>query len=133
MAAEDEQTPDADIAERENGAERATSSADHAERIERDRERLLAALAAGQSKLVVQQVAWILNTRPETRDSDVELQLAYWREFEPELYAEFCDGDAIAAYKKLTRQTSLSREREDSKRLSAFSSEPEDSRTARAA
>jgi hypothetical protein len=28
------------------------------------------------------KAAWILNNYPETRDSDIKLQLAYWREFE---------------------------------------------------
>ena len=56
------------------------------ERLARDRDRLLSALAAGRTIGIQERVAWILSTQPNTRDSDAALQLAYWQEYEPEVY-----------------------------------------------
>lgn len=55
------------------------------------------------------KTAWILNHFPETRDSDIELQLKFWENFESDFY----NGSSISqeSYKKLTRLTSIARAR----------------------
>lgn len=56
-----------------------------------------------------QRVAWLLNHKPETRDSDVELQIAYWKTFESELIGgTYID---LEKYKQATRLPSLARSR----------------------
>jgi hypothetical protein len=79
------------------------------EKIEAQRKRVLSAVASGHLDTMQERVAWILNHHPETRDSDIALQLRYWREFEEDLY----DGYSIDVkdYYKLTRLTSIARER----------------------
>lgn len=42
---------------------------------------MLGAVATGSFDTIEQKVAWILNTYPDTRDSDVTLQLRYWETF----------------------------------------------------
>lgn len=56
-----------------------------------------------------EKVAWILNHYPDTRDSDVTLQVRYWRQFQSDLL----DGNSllISDYYKLMRLTSITRER----------------------
>ncbi len=80
-----------------------------ADRIEYERRDLLAALASSKPETLVQRVGWILNTYPDTRNSDVSLQLRYWKTFCPDQY----DGGAITAddLYKLPRLTSLARAR----------------------
>ncbi|MFI0606691.1 MAG: DUF3800 domain-containing protein [Anaerolineae bacterium] len=53
------------------------------------------------------RVAWILNHFPATRDSDIELQIEYWRNFEDELQEQ--DYISFEQYKTATRLTSLVR------------------------
>jgi hypothetical protein len=53
------------------------------------------------------KAAWILNNYPETRDSDIKLQLAYWREFEGYNGGAIYPEDLF----RLTRLTSLARAR----------------------
>src|SRR5690349_20244093 len=43
---------------------------------------LLTRVAAGALNTVQEKVAWILNTFPRSRDSDIALQLAYWSHFD---------------------------------------------------
>jgi len=79
------------------------------EKLEVQRKRVLSAVASGHLDTMQERVAWIMNHHPETRDSDIALQLRYWREFEDGLY----DGHSIDVkdYYKLTRLTSIARER----------------------
>jgi hypothetical protein len=58
---------------------------------------------------VVHKVAWILNNYPDTRNSDITLQLRYWETFCPDQY----DGGAIAAEDlyRLPRLLSIARAR----------------------
>jgi hypothetical protein len=81
-----------------------------AERLSRERERLLLALASGKTTSLQERVAWILSRKPPTRDSDVRLQIAYWQEFEEETYLEFKDEPELR-YARLTRLTAIARSR----------------------
>jgi hypothetical protein len=80
-----------------------------AERHAGERDRLLSALASGKTDLLHERVAWLLSRLPNTRDSDIALQLAYWEEYEPELMAEL-ENDSGLLF-KLTRLTSIARAR----------------------
>lgn len=64
--------------------ERTGETAPDAKEVEkaRERARVLAASLSRKSSRTLDRVAWVLNRFPETRDSDVELMLAYWRSFE---------------------------------------------------
>lgn len=79
------------------------------ERREAERNRILNAVASGKAEILLERTAWILSRWPHTRDSDIALQIQYWKEFEPERYAELAD-DSKVLY-RLTRLTSLSRAR----------------------
>lgn len=67
------------------------------------------AVLSAKFDTIQERVAWILNHFPDTRNSDITLQLKYWDRFEPDLY----DGRAIEPddMYKLTRLTSLQRAR----------------------
>ncbi len=39
-------------------------------------------LAEGNMKHLITKIAYLLNKYPSTRNSDITLQLKYWREFE---------------------------------------------------
>jgi uncharacterized protein (DUF2267 family) len=79
------------------------------DRTEQERRDLLAALASSVPETLVHKVGWILNIYPETRNSDITLQLRYWTTFCAEQY----DGGALTAddLYKLPRLTSLARAR----------------------
>lgn len=79
------------------------------ERVEREKAKLVGAVAAGKLDHLQERVAWLLNHFPETRDSDITLQLRYWEHFESELFG----GGYIEAKDlyQLTRLTSLTRSR----------------------
>ncbi len=55
------------------------------------------------------KVAWVLNHYPESRDSDITLQLNYWKTFESDIY----NGYSISPeeYYRLTRLTTIKRAR----------------------
>lgn len=74
-----------------------------------ERERILQAIAGGKLDTLQERVAWLLNHRPRTRDSDLALQIAYWEEFEPERGG----GDAVRKRDlyNLTRYNSVARAR----------------------
>lgn len=86
-----------------------SASSSRKEKIEAEKERLVATLAEGRRDRLTERVAWIMSRFPETRDSDITLQLRYWDLFEPELAAQL-EGNAQVLY-DLTRLTSLSRAR----------------------
>jgi hypothetical protein len=79
------------------------------EKIEKQRVEVLNSVAAGRLNTMQEKVAWILNHHPETRDSDIHLQVRYWRQFESDIF----EGNSIQIgdYYKLTRLTSITRER----------------------
>jgi hypothetical protein len=55
--------------------------------IEEGRGALLHAVSSGRLDTLQERVAWILNHSPDTRDSDIALQIKYWEAFEPDLGA----------------------------------------------
>jgi hypothetical protein len=79
------------------------------ERVEQERHTLLESVAAGKLDTLQERVAWLLNTDPKTRDSDIALQVAFWETFESDL----AGGDSIrkADLYNVTRLTSLARAR----------------------
>ena len=79
------------------------------DQLEAEREELLEHVSACHVNTLRQRVAWILNNFPNTRDSDITLQLKYWETFESEYY----NGYTIMPDNlySLTRLTSLTRER----------------------
>lgn len=72
------------------------------------RELVLESAAGGRLDTIQERVAWVLNHFPETRDSDITLQLKYWEYFD-----DIYDGYSIEPQDlyKLTRLTSLKRAR----------------------
>ncbi len=66
-----------------------------------EREALLASALAGEEDTLEKRVAIILNHYPETRDSDIKLQLRYWKVFEG------YDGGAIEPGECLSGRDSL--------------------------
>jgi len=93
----------------EDGAEAASLEVDRAARLQQERQNLLAAVASSKPDTMVHKVGWILNSYPDTRNSDIRLQLRYWATFCPDQY----DGGAITPENlyKLPRLTSLTRAR----------------------
>lgn len=76
--------------------------------VEAEKAAILAAVAAGRFDTIQQKVAWLLNHIPETRDSDVTLQLHFWDTFEGQRGREaFSRKDLY----DLQRLTSLTRAR----------------------
>lgn len=57
-------------------------------KIEKEKQELLASVAAADFKTLKSRVAAILNIFPATRNSDVSLSLKYWQTFQPDLYKE---------------------------------------------
>ena len=53
-----------------------------AERIEREKQALLARIASSSLSSMHHRVAWLMNHHPDTRNSDIALQIRYWRTFE---------------------------------------------------
>jgi hypothetical protein len=76
---------------------------------EEERRLLLEHISSAATNTLRDRVAWVLNHYPETRDSDIALLIKYWEIFEPDIY----NGDSIHPddLYKLTRQTSIARER----------------------
>jgi len=74
---------------------------------EQQRDQILRSIAAGSLDTLHERIAWILNHYPETRDSDIKLQLHYWRNFED------YDGGMISPDDlfRLKRLTSIARAR----------------------
>lgn len=79
------------------------------EKKERERQALLERVSSFNLRTITHRVAWILNHYPNTRDSDITLQLNYWTTFQGELY----DGGPINPERlyQLTRLTSIQRAR----------------------
>lgn len=109
-AATADPTAPARASARESEGEPARPRLTREERLALEHERLLAAVASGKTVRLQERVAWILHRQPHTRNSDAALQLAYWQEYETEIYEEF-KADPERNYKKLTRLTSIARAR----------------------
>lgn len=78
-------------------------------KIARERTAILDGVANGSFETLMARVAWILNHYPMSRDSDVALEVRYWKTFESDrLSGEYVSLDSLY---KLTRLTSLSRAR----------------------
>src|SRR5688500_11081878 len=77
------------------------------QRVNEERDKLLADVAAGTLNTIERRVAWILNNYPDARNSDVTLQIRYWETFEG------YDGGPIDAddLYRLSRLTTLARSR----------------------
>ena len=77
------------------------------EKLAHERAQIFRGAVGGEFDVLNQRIAWVLNNYPETRDSDIKLQLRYWSHFES------WDGGAIPAEElfERARLTSLSRGR----------------------
>lgn len=77
--------------------------------IEKERQRILSAVSSFSSENVNARVALVLNNFPQTRDSDIGLQIKYWELFQPELL----NGRSITLedYSKITRLPTIARAR----------------------
>ncbi len=71
-------------------------------------DRLKANVASGKLDTLITRVAWILNFFPEARDSDVTLQILYWKNFEANIFGGIATAENLY---KLTRLTSIARAR----------------------
>jgi hypothetical protein len=82
-----------------------SSSAD----LEAERQIILNGVSAGRRNTLRERVALILNLHPQTRDSDIALQIKYWEIFERHIYnGQFVTPDDLY---KLTKLTSIARAR----------------------
>lgn len=78
-------------------------------KIEEKQTKVLRSVAAAKLDTLQERVAWILNHYPEARDSDITLQLIYWKRFDSDVYAGgFIDPEDLY---RLTRAASLQRAR----------------------
>lgn len=80
------------------------------EKLAEEKAKFIEKLAAGATNTVPTRVAWVLNRYPAARNSDVTLQLIYWRTFDRTLLA----GPNVVALEnlyKLTRLTYIARAR----------------------
>jgi hypothetical protein len=77
--------------------------------LEKEKEKILHSIAACKIDTKTEKVAWLLNHYPDTRDSDITLQLRYWQTFEPDIFGgEYLNVNDLY---RLTRLTSISRAR----------------------
>lgn len=78
-------------------------------KLEQKRESLLRSVKACDLNTIETKVAWLLNHFPNTRDSDLGLQIRYWQQFQPEYF----DGGEISVrdYYRLAKLTTLTRAR----------------------
>ena len=90
----------------ENKPEKSTSSEDE---LEKERQEILERVSSHSVDTIRDKVAWVLNHFPETRDSDITLQLIFWETFDSDIY----NGGPIIPkdYYRLTRLTTISRAR----------------------
>lgn len=79
------------------------------EKIEKERQELLTRVASSELSNMRHRVAWVLNQFPSTRNSDIALQIKYWKIFEKDIVAG-SNVDLDDLY-RLTRLTSLARAR----------------------
>ena len=79
------------------------------EKLENERQVILERVSSFSVNTIRDKVAWVLNHYPESRDSDITLQLNYWKTFEADIY----NGHSISPeeYYRLTRLTTIKRAR----------------------
>lgn len=77
------------------------------QRVEREREDLLAAISSGNYRNKKERVAFVLNMFPKSRNSDVTLSIKFWETFQSDIY----DGGSIEVKQlfKLERLTTIAR------------------------
>lgn len=80
------------------------------QKLEKEKAHFVQKLAAGDTSTVPTRVAWVLNRYPEARDSDVTLQIIYWRTFDRALLAGPNQVTLENLY-RLTRLTYITRAR----------------------
>lgn len=80
------------------------------ERLAKEKANFLEKLASGDTNHVQTRVAWILNRYPSARDSDVTLQVQYWRTFNRDLLSGPNTVTLENLY-QLTRLTDIARAR----------------------
>lgn len=79
------------------------------EKIEKERQELLTRVASSELSNMRHRVGWLLNQFPSTRNSDIALQIKYWKIFEKDIVGgSYVDLDDLY---RLTRLTSLARAR----------------------
>jgi hypothetical protein len=85
------------------------NAGDRSQRIEREKEDLLAHVGSSELSTMRHRIAWLMNRFPSTRNSDISLQIRYWQAFD----SSIVHGTHIALEDlyRLTRLTSISRER----------------------
>lgn len=71
------------------------------EKLEARREEVLLAVNSAKLDTIQRRVAWILNHYPEARDSDITLQLRYWRHFEKDFNGEYIRVDDLYRFARL--------------------------------
>lgn len=82
---------------------------EEAVKLEQARAHLRQVAVSSDFNTIQERVAWILNHYPEARDSDITLQIRYWRKFESDIYnGSYVDPDDLY---RLTRLTTLQRAR----------------------
>ena len=91
------------------GSKQTNDQAAQAEKTERLRLELLNAIASSKLKTLEHRVAWVLNNYPETRNSDVALQITYWETFHAGEFER--DANRYVNLYSLPRLTSLTRAR----------------------
>lgn len=80
------------------------------EKLTKQKARFLEKLASGARDTIPTRVAWVLNRHPAARNSDVTLQVVYWRTFNRELLSG-PNTVALENLYKLTRLTDITRAR----------------------
>lgn len=93
------------IAPEENAQELAKTK-----KLAKEKARFIEKLASGETDTLSTRVAWVLNRHPATRNSDVTLQLTYWRTFDHNLLSG-PNTVALENLYKLTRLTVIARAR----------------------
>ncbi|NKQ20712.1 DUF3800 domain-containing protein [Brevibacillus laterosporus] len=78
------------------------------EKRKKEKTRLISNLAQGNLDNLITRVAFVLNHFPETRNSDITLQIRYWETFQSDIYKGSIDPKVMYM---LERQTSLARAR----------------------
>jgi hypothetical protein len=80
------------------------------QKLEKKKSYFVQKIAAGDTSTVSTRVAWVLNRYPEARDSDVTLQIIYWRTFDRALLSSQ-NMVSLGNLYRLTRLTNITRSR----------------------
>jgi hypothetical protein len=73
--------------------------------LEKAQNELLNRIASATFTTIESKVAWLLNNYPDTRNSDVALQLAYWDTFEDEYHGGAIERDDLYRFARLNTLT----------------------------